>query len=168
MSDQALPALLKATRTLSQAPSKVLPRQVVTTTIVANNDPDDAATLSDGAIAGIVIGSIVGFLILLWIIRSCINLAHPGIWGQTFGASTEKVDEPDYHEHRHHHHHRHRSHSRHSSYGGRSPRRRSTSRPVYVHEQTVTRRLRTPSPVYYARDSRELGRSGRGRAYYGY
>ncbi|KAK4222442.1 hypothetical protein QBC38DRAFT_489822 [Podospora fimiseda] len=38
---------------------------------------DETDNLSGGAIAGIVIGSIAGVLLLIWIIRSCTNLGAP-------------------------------------------------------------------------------------------
>ncbi|KAK4458234.1 hypothetical protein QBC42DRAFT_315604 [Cladorrhinum samala] len=38
---------------------------------------DETDNLSGGAIAGIVIGSIAGLLLLIWIIRSCTNLGAP-------------------------------------------------------------------------------------------
>lgn len=42
-----------------------------------NPDPTSTTGLTGGAIAGIVIGSIAGFLLLVWIIRSCTNLGAP-------------------------------------------------------------------------------------------
>jgi len=163
--------LVHPTRTIPQLVSKVLPRQASTTTIVATN-PSGGATLDGGAIAGIVIGSIVGFLFILWLLRSCTNLGNPGAWGTTFG-SREKLPANSYettYPRQHYHQHR-RSGSRHShhshhSHGGRSPRRSSTSRPVYVERQAAS--PRAPPKVYYARESRDSARSGRGRRqYYG-
>lgn len=170
---------LLPTRTLSQLATAVLPRQTTTTTVVATDGDNGggSTTLSAGAIAGIVIGSIAGFLLLLWIIRSCSNLGRPGVWGNTFG-STEKLPtgvEPAYvkpspgghsrHHHGHHHDHHHRSRSRHHDH---SPRRSfevrnvTSTQPVYVGRG---RSPRAPQPVYYATDTRREGR-GR-RTYYG-
>ncbi|KAL2760202.1 hypothetical protein ACRALDRAFT_1059921, partial [Sodiomyces alcalophilus JCM 7366] len=79
-----------------------------------NNQGGGDNSLSGGAIAGIVIGSIFGTLLLLWIIRSLCNLGgaarQPGPW---YGEK----------ERHHHHHHRHRSPHRRRSRG----RRRSSS-----------------------------------------
>lgn len=77
--------------------------------------------LSGGAIAGIVIGSVAGFLLLVWILWSCSNLGAPPTdtsddgrawYDGVRGVAVEEPRRP--HRHRHHHHHGSRSHSRHS------------------------------------------------------
>ncbi|EPE07134.1 hypothetical protein F503_07785 [Ophiostoma piceae UAMH 11346] len=45
--------------------------------VVVSSDSNDHGGLSGGAIAGIVIGSVAGFLLILWIWRSCTNLGAP-------------------------------------------------------------------------------------------
>ncbi|KAM3505661.1 hypothetical protein MY10362_002813 [Beauveria mimosiformis] len=102
----------------------LLPRQAstATTTVTvtsnpsSNNNNSGGSTLDGGAIAGIVIGSIVGFLLLVWIIRSCFNLGGPTPTPEVepwYGRHSEPK-----HYHRHHHHRRPRS---------RRPRSRSSS-----------------------------------------
>lgn len=163
---------LLPTRSIPQFATRVFARQSTTTTVVATwgGDSSSSNNLSSGAIAGIVIGSIVGFLLLLWIIRSCSNLGRPGAWGNTFGEQEkppfsgppptyyhqEYSDGSRRHHHRHHSRGR-RSRSRHSHHE-RSP-RRSVSRQVYV-QQPIE-----PHPVYYARDARRASRGS--RTYYG-
>ncbi|KAI5921065.1 hypothetical protein F4810DRAFT_712883 [Camillea tinctor] len=161
------------TQTLPQAVSNVISaRQVATTTVIADSGTSGGTTLSGGAIAGIVIGTIAGTLLLLWLIRSCLNLGYPGLWGSTFEPEHEKPSVAAYDypsRHHHHHHHRHRSHSEHS------PRRASfvstTTRPVVVEPRG--RSPRAPQPAYYPRkgevvDSRDLRRLSDGRRHRGY
>ncbi|KAL2192852.1 hypothetical protein P885DRAFT_81864 [Corynascus similis CBS 632.67] len=143
-----------------------------------DSDPDSAKTLSGGAIAGIVIGSIAGFLLLAWIIRSCTNLgAPPGDeavpgrpWyggvrdeypprharrGRSRGRSPSLPSE-DYYDHYHgrhsHSHHRHRHHHHH--HGGSRSRRASMVEAVPVQEV---------APVVVRGRSRRRSRS---RGYY--
>ncbi|KAI2604313.1 uncharacterized protein GGS25DRAFT_455433 [Hypoxylon fragiforme] len=155
------------TSTWPDAVSKVISarQQGTTTTVIAESNGDSTHTLSGGAIAGIVVGSIAGFLLLLWIIRSCINYRNPGGWGESFEPEFEKSPS------RHHHSstrypreiHDHRSHSRHSH---RSPRRTSVvsvTRPVYV-EQHRSRSPRAPPTVYHS-DGRDYRRSSDARRY---
>ncbi|KAI1868521.1 uncharacterized protein JN550_006437 [Neoarthrinium moseri] len=180
---QRLANTILPTRSISDLATKILPRQASTTTIVATTETTSGGTvLSGGAIAGIVIGSIAGFLLILWLLRSCTNLGSPGLWGSTFGSHDEKppkTSEPAYlytqetrggHRHGHHHHHGHRSRSRHSHYD-RSPRRSvevrnvTTTRPVYTERG---RSPRAPQPTYHARDARDARRERRSsRTYYG-
>ncbi|KAI1638727.1 hypothetical protein F4809DRAFT_231221 [Biscogniauxia mediterranea] len=165
------------TRTLPQVISKVLSaRQVVTTTVVADSGgTSGGTTLSGGAIAGIVLGTIAGTLLLLWLIRSCLNLGSPGLWGSTFEPEHEKTPAASYDyppSRHHHHHHRRRSHSAHS------PRRASfvsvtATRPVVVEQPQGGRSPRAPQPAYYSRkgevvDSRELRRLSDSRRHRGY
>ncbi|KAI0598491.1 hypothetical protein F4775DRAFT_186725 [Biscogniauxia sp. FL1348] len=159
------------TRTLPQAISRVLSaRQVVTTTVVADGDGGGGGggtTLSGGAIAGIVIGTVAGTLLLLWLVRSCLNLGAPGLWGSTFEPEHEKYDYPSrqHHRHQHHRHHHHRRRPSHS------PRRAS-----FVSVTTASVRpvvVDPPQPAYYPRkgevlDKRELRRLSDARRHRGY
>lgn len=72
--------------TLADRATRVLHarQSTVTVTVTAAADAADTSdqsasstNLSGGAIAGIVIGSIAGLLLLLWIFRSCSNLGGP-------------------------------------------------------------------------------------------
>ncbi|KAK3349738.1 hypothetical protein B0T25DRAFT_248613 [Lasiosphaeria hispida] len=112
----------------------------------SSDDLDQARTLSGGAIAGIVIGSIAGLLLLFWIIRSCSNLgAPPGAAPNPGGRAWYdgvRDEYPPHHRHssrsRSRHSRRsHRAHSRHHSTSGHRGHRRSVSevrevRPVAV------------------------------------
>lgn len=166
---------LLPTRSIPQLATKVVTRQSTTTVVVSDGTSGNSSrTLSGGAIAGIVVGSIVGFLLLLWIIRSCSNLGRPGGWGGTFGEQEKpppRGPDPAYYRQEsrrasHHSHHGHRSRSR--SHYDHSP-RRSTSRAVEVEPVYVSRgrsQPRAPQPVYVAQDTRQPRRSRRRSDYY--
>ncbi|KAI0178512.1 hypothetical protein GGR52DRAFT_259571 [Hypoxylon sp. FL1284] len=144
---------LKPTRTLPDTITKVLSaRQQGTTTVVSQDNGGSTNNLSGGAIAGIVIGSIAGFLLIMWIIRSCINLNNSRGWGNNFEPDNEKP--PTHHHYGHstrypRETHGHRSRSRHSRC---SPRRTSVSvtRPVYVEQPSRGRSPRAPPAAYYS------------------
>lgn len=142
----------EATRTLPQAITKILASRQATTTVVADGGSGTSGSnLGGGAIAGIVIGSIAGVLLLWWIIRSCANLGRPGAWGTTFEPEREKppprwstyhADTPYRREsHPRHSHHSHRHHSR-------SPRRVEVVQPVVYDSRG--RSPRAPPAAYYA------------------
>lgn len=167
------------TRTLSELASKVLsPRQAATTTVVSESGGGDGkVVLSGGAIAGIVIGSILGFLLILWLIRSCTNFGRTSGWGETFEPEHEK---PVRSSHRHsssnnaypYHQEVHRSRSRHSarhghghghSHHSHSPRRSVEVRPVHYEGRARGRSPKAPPPVVL--DGRDLRRSSGSRSY---
>ncbi|TDZ21821.1 hypothetical protein Cob_v005393 [Colletotrichum orbiculare MAFF 240422] len=122
------PRVLQPSRTES-LPSHIrdiFARQVVTVTSTPESTDESASdnNLSGGAIAGIVIGSIAGFLLLLWIIKSCGAWGQPNDWG----------DKDSYDDRRHHHDHR-----------GRSPGSRHRRRNHHGHYHHETSRSRRPS-----------------------
>lgn len=117
-------------------------------------DQDRAQTMSGGSIAGIVIGSIAGILLLIWIFRSFSNMGAPPVKGENpsgaawyDGVRSEPAPPRGSHSRS-----RHRSHSRHSR------------RPSEVREyQTAVPVMTQPQPTYvYQTDTRKVGR-GRSR-----
>lgn len=165
------------TPTLPQAVSRpLLARQdQPTTTVIIDADPpnNDGPTtnpgLDGGAIAGIVIGTVVGILLLWWIIRSCTrprDAPDPGRQGwyddtvpPAVRARSRSRSAGRHHHHHYDHHHHHasrRSGSRHHS-----RRRSSTPRPVMVEEHYAGAPVR-PAPAYYAAPAE--GRRSRSRS----
>ncbi|KAM0440027.1 hypothetical protein ACHAPT_001129 [Fusarium lateritium] len=140
--------LARASATLSP-PTLVVRQNAPTATVTVVPDDDngnDSQTLSGGAIAGIVIGSIVGFLLLLWVIRSCLNLGAPPQEREKWYHYKE--DSPRRHRHR-----------------SRSTRRRSSiSVPpsVVIRDSRPRSYRRSVSPSHYYSDSER----GRGSRYY--
>ncbi|PHH90142.1 hypothetical protein CDD83_4424 [Cordyceps sp. RAO-2017] len=77
-----MPAIVAVSRTAPADATRasLVARQATVTVVSTGNGAGGSSSgtdLSGGAIAGIVIGSIVGLLLLLWIIRSCMNLGAP-------------------------------------------------------------------------------------------
>jgi len=159
----------------SPTPSQTWKSPSYKPSLLSRDTGDSTSTLSSGSIAGIVIGSIAGFLLLLWVIRSCLNLGAP--------PQEREVLYQDVNPKRssHHHHHRRSSNSNSQmryggggygdAYGG-GPRRRSRSTagvemppPVVVRGQS---RRREPSAtyVYTESDPRRGRRQQRSRSRY--
>lgn len=135
---ESMPVLLQPTRSSISAATKssIFGRQAPTVTVTVTSDSGsgngkDSDTLTGGAIAGIVIGSIVGFLLLLWIFRSCFNLGAPPQDREFLYRDAEP-------KRRHHHSRRRRGHS-HSS---------SLSMPPPVVVRSSSRSHRQPTYVY--------------------
>lgn len=134
-----------ATRTTgNDLPSVVRRQQVATVTVIRESGGGGGSNLSGGAIAGIVIGSVVGVLLLIWIVRSCFNLGAPP-------QEREKWyrDAPPPHHHRSHSRHHHRSRSR----GVEVP------PAIYVQQSRSRSRSRRPSATYVVPEEKR-GRSG--------
>ncbi|KAH9986262.1 hypothetical protein F4779DRAFT_305800 [Xylariaceae sp. FL0662B] len=162
---QREPAQTTPTKTLPRAITKVLAARQATTTVVQGSEDSSSTQLSGGAIAGIVVGSIAGLLLLIWIIRSCSNLGNPRGWGATFGADPEPEKLSAAYRYPSETH-GHRSRSRHSRHSHHSPRRTSiveVDRPVYYGQRG--RSPRPPPPAYYSRemDGRDLRRASGSR-----
>lgn len=104
-----------ATSTLTQPDLVQRQTDPTVTAIIKDSDSSSSGgtTLSGGAIAGIVIGSIAGFLLLLWIVRSCMNLGAPPQDRESWYHYVEPKHRQRSPSGHHHHHHR-RSRSRHS------------------------------------------------------
>lgn len=124
-------AQLAATATVRDDTPTLVGRQnnepatvTVIQTDAEDNSGDGGTTLSAGAIAGIVIGSIAGFLLVLWLVRSCMNLGAPPAERESWYRGVD----PDEKRRRHSSRHAHRSRSRH--HRSSSARRRSTSLPA--------------------------------------
>jgi hypothetical protein len=126
----------------------ILARQAAVTAVSTSPQQPYTTTNDAGAIVGIVLGSVAAFLLLCWVLYSCLN--------------SPKKDEGDHGNHRrshgehhhHHHHHHHRERCR------RSHRRRSHSRPrpprpvIEVYTTSTTR----PAAVYsYEKRRPDLG-----------
>ncbi|KAK0658699.1 hypothetical protein QBC41DRAFT_331888 [Cercophora samala] len=121
-------------------------------------DPDEATTLTGGAIAGIVIGSIAGLLLLIWIIRSCTNLGappnKPAAPGKPWYGSVRDEYPPR---------HASRSRSRHSHRGHHSRTRTvSRERRVGMTEVEGGGGPVLAQPVYVRRESRSRSRGPEG------
>mgnify|MGYP005989106143 CR=1 FL=1 len=115
------------------------PEATVTVVSSGSSGKSGGVTLSGGAIAGIVIGSIVGFLLLLWVFRSCMNLGAPP---QERESLYRDIDTKPHYQSRHRHRHR------------RSPSSGGVSTPP----RAVVREYSTRRPSRSHRDDRR-GRS---------
>ncbi|TLS28885.1 hypothetical protein PpBr36_01006 [Pyricularia pennisetigena] len=121
---------------IENSPSRILARQQnpqsVQTVPVQTVPGGYTVTGPDpGTVVGITLGSLAGFLLILWIIYTCINLGNPAIaettssYGGTSSVVTRKT--------RGHSHHRHSSRHHSRRRGSRiEVRTTSTSRPARV------------------------------------
>ena len=64
--------------------------------------------LPPGTVAGIVVGSVAGFLLLLWILYTCFGLVNPFAWGRSTVVEEEVIRRRSLSSH-------HRSRSRHET-----------------------------------------------------
>ena len=126
-----------------------------TVTVIQNNNGGGGgggSHLSGGAIAGIVIGSVVGVLLLIWIVRSCFNLGAPPQEREKWYRDAPPA-----------HHHRSTSRSHHRS-RSRRPSVVEVPQAVYVQQsRSRSRSQRRPAGQVIYDSNNERGRSGRRR-----
>ncbi|CAI0651665.1 hypothetical protein COL154_004162 [Colletotrichum chrysophilum] len=136
-------------------------RQVVVTITSTPETTAESASnnnLSGGAIAGIVIGSIAGFLILLWILKSCGLWKRPNSWGEP-DEYDRKYDRKyrgrspgaRHHRRRQHRYHHETSRSRRPSYEVEEVR---YAQPVVYEKRRPSASPRPPAAVYRSSRSR--------------
>lgn len=143
-----MPAIPSLTTPLDA--SRVLAARVETVTVTAESD--DSTSLGGGAIAGIVVGSIVGFILLVWLIWSCMRLGASPSRGGMGEADYSPERHGSYSPHRHHHHRRH--HRRHPR---REVREYRTTTPIVVDGRR--RSVSVSSPQRAHTRSRSRGRA---------
>lgn len=166
------------TPTLPGGISRLLGRQEEpTATVIIQSDTTTGSSsnsgLDGGAIAGIVIGSVVGILLIWWIIRACTqprgraalgpDASRQGWYDDTTMPPPRSRSRSVSHERRSHHHHHHdgrRSSSRHHS-----RRRSSTSRPVVLEEKYAAPRRPSATYVYAPAEGRRSRSRSQGRYY---
>ncbi|OAQ64449.1 hypothetical protein VFPPC_05719 [Pochonia chlamydosporia 170] len=129
------------TSALAATKASLFARQATTTVTVTadSSNGNSTSTLSAGAIAGIIIGSVVGILLLIWVVRSCFNLGAPPQEREALYHDVEPK--------------RHRHHSRHHS----RPRRYSHTSEMSIPAPVVvadTGRGRSGQRYYYTDDRR--------------
>lgn len=138
---KSLPRSL-GTATIPDIPSVVRRQNAPATVTIISESNSGGANLSGGAVAGIVIGSVIGVLLILWIIRSCFNLGSPP-------QDREMLyrDVPPRRRHSHHAHIRRASSI-------------SVPPPVFIQQSRSRSRSRRPSATYVYTE-KPRGRSGR-------
>jgi hypothetical protein len=162
------------TPTLPRGISRLLGRQEPTATVLVHADTGSTSNsgLDGGAIAGIVIGSVVGILLLWWIIRACTqprggraalgpDASRQGWYDDTPRSRSRSASHGRSRHHHHHHHEARRSGSRHHS-----RRRSSTPRPVVLEEKYVATPRRPSATYVYPPVERTRSRSRSQGRYY--
>lgn len=166
------PQQYEPTQTISlpEQGSPVIALRQSTITVLTDSSPDNSgaggggyvtSSMDGGAIAGIVIGSVAGFILLLWIIRSCTYMGTPPDEREPW----YRYADPEKRRHRRHHHHR-------SSYHGSSGSHRHSHRGRSRSSRRASSILSAPPPVVidYSRGSRKprvfYGEGDRGKVHY--
>ena len=113
------PLLLRLALTPSPSlpapPTRLLPRQASTTTAIPALYGSLDSSPDPGAVAGITLGAVGGFLLVLFLIYTCINMGNPPETAEssvTGSVVLEKKTTKRHSHHSHHHHHHDHGHRR--------------------------------------------------------